>query len=100
MRLVVFVALGLVGAIAVTVLLLMVSPAAGAITLAAILFGGAIALLAGSHAGSTTYDCPNCGHDFKIDAATDLLSPHTLTAKWLLCPKCDKHVWAKERSGS
>jgi len=98
-RQVVLVAMGLIGALVAVVLLLTVSPAAGAAALAVILFGGAIVLLAASHAESTTYQCPNCGHEFKISGATDLLSPHTPSAKHLLCPKCDKFVWAKEKTG-
>ncbi len=86
--------------VVVTVLVLTVSATAGAIALASIVFGGAIFLLAASHAQSTTYHCPNCGHDFKVDAVIDLLSPHTTTAKSLICPKCDKSVWAKARTSS
>jgi len=97
---VLLVSVGLLGAVVVVVLLLTVSGAAGAVALAAILFGGAIALLAGSHAESTTYHCPHCGHDFKISGATDLFSPHVPTAKYLLCPKCDRFGWARAKTDS
>lgn len=98
MKLVVIVALGLLATLGAVVLVLTVSPASGAVALGAILFGGAIVLLAWSNAESTTYHCPNCGHDFKIGGATELLSPHTPNSKHLLCPKCDRFVWAEAKT--
>jgi len=97
-KLVLLVSLSLLVTLGAVVLVLTVSPAAGAIAMGAVLFGGAIVLLAGSNAESTTYHCPDCGHDFKISGATELLSPHTPNSKHLLCPQCDKFVWAEART--
>ncbi len=58
-----------------------------------LMMSGSLVLLVRGHAARTRYRCPGCGHEFKITPLTDILSPHTLTTKYLRCPACGKRRW-------
>ncbi len=58
-----------------------------------LLMSGSLVILVRGHAARTLYRCPNCGNEFKITPLTDILSPHTLTTKYLRCPSCGKRQW-------
>lgn len=44
------------------------------------------------------YICRNCGHIFKPTFKAYILGMHTLTTRYLKCPKCSKSTWCKRRS--
>ncbi len=58
-----------------------------------LLMSGSLVILVRGHAARTLYRCPACGHEFKITPLTDILSPHTLTTKYLRCPSCGRRKW-------
>ncbi len=58
-----------------------------------LLMCGSLVILVRGHAARTLYRCPSCGNEFKITPLTDILSPHTLTTKYLRCPACGKRRW-------
>lgn len=58
-----------------------------------LLMSGSLVILVRGHAARTLYRCPDCGHEFKITPLTDILSPHTLTTKYLRCPSCGRRKW-------
>jgi DNA-directed RNA polymerase subunit RPC12/RpoP len=54
----------------------------------------ALALLVRSHSRDTVYTCRACNAQFEITAWRDFISPHTLTQKYLKCPRCGTRSWA------
>jgi DNA-directed RNA polymerase subunit RPC12/RpoP len=47
------------------------------------------------HARTVGYNCPECGHKFRITAWTDFKSPHYPHKKRLRCPACKKKSWCE-----
>ncbi len=47
------------------------------------------------HAATSACECPKCGHQFEVSTRQDLVSPHSLTTKYLCCPKCRERDWAR-----
>ena len=41
------------------------------------------------------YVCRNCGNTFKPTFGEYFLAPHSLTTRYLRCPKCQKKSWCK-----
>lgn len=62
-----------------------------------LMMSGSLVILVRGHAARTLYRCPGCAHEFKITPLTDILSPHTLTTKYLRCPACGKRRWIPVR---
>ena len=54
----------------------------------------ALAGLVRSHSRNTFYTCRACNAQFEITVWRDFLSPHTLTQKYLKCPRCGVRSWA------
>ncbi|MBE7043686.1 MAG: hypothetical protein E7399_09415 [Ruminococcaceae bacterium] len=43
------------------------------------------------------YECGKCGHTFKPTFKAYLWGAHTLTARHLKCPECEKKSWCKRK---
>lgn len=43
------------------------------------------------------YECRKCGHRFVPSVGAYLMSAHTLTTRYLKCPKCGKRSWCLRR---
>jgi DNA-directed RNA polymerase subunit RPC12/RpoP len=77
--------------------LLIVVAAPSALTITLLLAVALIlVLLVRWHARSTVYQCPACGHRFRISGWTDFVHPHGGDKKYLRCPGCGKSDWCKE----
>lgn len=42
------------------------------------------------------YECKNCGERFVPNMSAYFFSPHTITRRWLKCPKCGKRTSCKK----
>ena len=42
------------------------------------------------------YECKKCHHIFTISYFKALMAPHLATTRFVKCPKCNKHIWAKK----
>ena len=45
------------------------------------------------------YKCRKCGHEFKPTFKAYLWSVHTVTTRYLKCPKCEEKSWCKIAEG-
>lgn len=43
------------------------------------------------------YECRKCGHIFKPTFKAYILGTHTLTTRYLKCPRCEKKSWCKRK---
>lgn len=43
------------------------------------------------------YKCKNCEHEFKPTYNESVWACHTITKRYLKCPKCGKRTWAKRK---
>lgn len=41
------------------------------------------------------YECKKCGHSFKPTFKAYIWGAHTLTKRYLRCPKCEEKSWCK-----
>lgn len=44
------------------------------------------------------YECRKCGHTFKPTFKAYILGVHTLTTRYLKCPKCEEKSWMKNKN--
>ncbi len=44
------------------------------------------------------YECRKCGNVFKPTFKAYFLSSHTLTTRYLKCPKCEEKSWSKRKT--
>ena len=42
------------------------------------------------------YECKKCHNKFTISYFKALMAPHLATTRFVKCPKCNKHIWAKK----
>ena len=45
----------------------------------------------------SVYECRKCGHIFKPDFKTYFWGAHSLTTRYLKCPKCEEKNWCKRK---
>lgn len=43
------------------------------------------------------YECRNCGHIFTPTFKAYIWGSHTLTTRYLKCPKCEEKTWCKRK---
>ena len=43
------------------------------------------------------YECRKCGHTFKPTFKAYILGVHTLTTRYLKCPKCEEKSWCRRK---
>lgn len=53
----------------------------------------AIGLLIRWHAATFGYRCPQCSHQFRLSAWADLISPNSVSTKFVKCPACGRRAW-------
>lgn len=71
-----------------------------AITLTAV--SGVLVLIAIFYAAKIdyetgVYECRKCGHTFKPTFKAYILGVHTLTTRYLKCPKCEEKSWCRRK---
>ena len=44
------------------------------------------------------YECRKCGHTFKPTFKAYILGVHTLTTRYLKCPKCEEKSWCRRKT--
>ena len=47
---------------------------------------------------TSVYECRKCGHTFKPTFNQYLWGPHSLTTRYLKCPKCEEKSWCKRKT--
>ena len=60
-----------------------------------ILVGVGVACVLERDAG--VYECKHCGERFVPTMTAYLFAPHTITSRWMKCPKCGKKGFCKKR---
>ena len=67
------------------------------VTVATILLFASISYAAKVDYETGVYECRKCGHIFKPTFNSYLWGAHTLTTRYLKCPKCEKKSWSKRK---
>lgn len=67
------------------------------IIISIVVMSGGIGVAAALDMRSGTFECRKCGHRFVPTAGAYIAGPHTITTRYLKCPKCGEKSYCKRR---